>query len=103
MDKLKRLKCCVRRWCKRRRTGKDAKQGLKGAVDMESTQVLGETMPENTLLGTQRGGRTEKMDEYETYVPRDQLAPPLRSGFQARKKRFTSTCFIRLRVISSCA
>ncbi|XP_055347157.1 protein piccolo-like [Paramacrobiotus metropolitanus] len=52
--------------------------------------VLGETMPENTLLGTQRGGRTEKMDEYETYVPRDQLAPPLRSGFQARKKRFTS-------------
>ncbi|KFM78196.1 Synaptotagmin 1, partial [Stegodyphus mimosarum] len=31
--------CCFKRWCRRRK--KDAKKGLKGAVDLKSVQLLG--------------------------------------------------------------
>ncbi|CAK9805599.1 Synaptotagmin 1 [Anthophora plagiata] len=34
--------CCVRRWCRKRRS-KDGKKGLKGAVDLKSVQLLGST------------------------------------------------------------
>jgi len=38
--------CCIRRCCKKRRTGKDGKKGQKGAVDMKSVQLLGSSYKE---------------------------------------------------------
>lgn len=36
--------CCLRRWCRRRK--KDAKKGLKGAVDLKGVQLLGNAYKE---------------------------------------------------------
>ncbi|XP_055347063.1 synaptotagmin-C-like [Paramacrobiotus metropolitanus] len=44
-----------------------------------------------TLFGQQRGGRAEKVEEDEVYVPKNQLAPPSPSGILARKKSTTSS------------
>jgi len=41
--------CCIRRCCKKRRTGKDGKKGQKGAVDMKSVQLLGSSYKEKVL------------------------------------------------------
>jgi len=37
--------CCIRRCCRKRRP-KDAKKGLKGAVDLKSVQLLGNAYKE---------------------------------------------------------
>ncbi|XP_076311214.1 synaptotagmin-1-like isoform X2 [Tachypleus tridentatus] len=36
--------CCIKRWCRKRK--KDSKKGLKGAVDLKSVQILGNSHKE---------------------------------------------------------
>ena len=40
--------CCIRRCCRKRRP-KDAKKGLKGAVDLKSVQLLGNAYKEKVF------------------------------------------------------
>lgn len=42
--------CCLRRWCRRRK--KDAKKGLKGAVDLKGVQLLGNAYKEKVCTAT---------------------------------------------------
>jgi len=41
--------CCIRRCCRKRRP-KDAKKGMKGAVDLKSVQLLGNAYKEKVRL-----------------------------------------------------